>query len=63
MKDFELSSVWFSSDDDNKDILDPSNTINCLLVDKNTGLKYLLSSKIEDSRSLYEEGTNNLKDM
>ena len=63
MKDFELSSVWFSSDDDNKDILDPSNTINCLLVDKSTGLKYLLSSKIEDSRSLYKEGTNNLKDM
>lgn len=62
MKDFELSSVWFSSDD-NKDILYPSNTINCLLVDKSTGLKYLLSSKIEDSRSLYEEGTNNLKDM
>ena len=63
MKDFELSSVWFSSDDDNKDILDASNIINCLLVDKSTGLKYLLSSKIEDSRSLYEEGTNNLKDM
>lgn len=63
MKDFELSFVWFSSDGNDKDILDPSNTINCLLVDKSAGLKYLLSSKIGDSRYLYEEGTNNLKDM
>ena len=62
MKDFELGAVWFSSDDKNKDLLDPSNIIHCLLIDKETGLKYVLSSKIEDSRSLYKEGTNDFKE-
>lgn len=55
MKDFELGAVWFSSDDKNKDVLDLSNIMHCLLIDKETGLKYVLSSKIEDSRSLYKE--------
>lgn len=62
MENFELDSVWFTSDDKDEEILYPSNTINCLLVDKSTGLKYVLSSKIEDSRSLYKEGTNDFKD-
>ena len=62
MKDFELDAVWFSSDDKNKDVLDLSNIMHCLLIDKETGLKYVLSSKIEDSRSLYKEGTNDFKE-
>lgn len=62
MKDFELDAVWFSSDDKDKDMLDSSNIMHCLLVDKETGLKYVLSSKIEDSRSLYKEGTNDFKE-
>ena len=62
MENFELGAVWFSSDDKDKDVLDPSNIIHCLLVDKNTGLKYVLLSKIEDSRSLYKEGTNDFKE-
>lgn len=62
MKDFELGAVWFSSDDKNKDVLDLSNIMHCLLIDKETGLKYVLSSKIEDSRSLYKEGTNDFKE-
>lgn len=62
MKDFELGAVWFSSDDKNKDVLDLSNIMHCLLIDKETGQKYVLSSKIEDSRSLYKEGTNDFKE-
>lgn len=62
MKDFELDAVWFSSDDKDKDMLDPSNIMHCLLVDKETGLKYVLSSKVEDSRYLYKEGTNDFKE-
>lgn len=62
MKDFELGAVWFSSDDKNKDVLDQSNIMHCLLIDKETGLKYVLSSKIENSRSLYKEGTNDFKE-
>lgn len=62
MKDFELDAVWFSSDDKDKDVLDPSNIMHCLLVDKETGLKYVLSSKVEDSRYLYKEGTNDFKE-
>ena len=62
MENFELGAVWFSSDDKNKDVLDSSNIIHCLLVDKDTGLKYILQSKIQDSRSLYKEGTNDFKE-
>lgn len=62
MKDFELDAVWFSSDDKDKDMLDPSNIMHCLLVDKETGLKYVLSSKVEDSRYLYKEETNDFKE-
>lgn len=62
MENFKLVSVWVSSDDKDKDALDPSNIINCLLIDEDTQLKYVLSSKIEDSRSLYKEGTNDFKE-
>ena len=62
MDNFKLVSVWVSSDDKDKDTLDPSNIINCLLIDEDTQLKYVLSSKIEDSRSLYKEGTNDFKE-
>ena len=62
MENFKLVSVWVSSDDKDKDPLDPSNIINCLLIDEDTQLKYVLSSKIEDSRSLYKEGTNDFKE-
>lgn len=62
MKDFELDAVQFSSDDKDKDMLDLSNIMHCLLVDKETGLKYVLSSKVKDSRYLYKEGTNDFKE-
>lgn len=62
MENFKLVSVWISSDDKDKDTLDPSNIINCLLIDEDTQLKCVLSSKIEDSRSLYKEGTNDFKE-
>lgn len=62
MKEFELGAVWFGSDNKDKDMLDPSNIMHCLLVDKETGLKYVLSSKVEDGRSLYKEGTNDFKE-
>lgn len=62
MENFKLVAVWVSSDDKDKDKLDPSNTINCVLIDEDTQLKYILSSKIEDSRYLYKEGTNDFKE-
>lgn len=62
MENFKLVAVWVSSDDKDKDTLDPSNIINCVLIDEATQLKYVLSSKIEDSRSLYKEGTNDFKE-
>lgn len=62
MENFKLVAVWVSSDDKDKDKLDQSNTINCVLIDEDTQLKYILSSKIEDSRYLYKEGTNDFKE-
>lgn len=62
MRDFELGAVWFGSDSKDKDMLDQSNIMHCLLIDKETGLKYVLSSSVKDSRSLYKEGTNDFKE-
>jgi hypothetical protein len=36
MENFKLVAVWVSSDDKDKDKLDPSNTINCVLIDEDT---------------------------
>lgn len=56
-KKYELLTVWFSGSEEDK-----IDTMHCILLDKETGLKHTVHTDIKETRALYKEGTNELID-